>query len=135
MTQAFRWQSDYEVGVQAMDESHRALVGRARALIEAVGAAADGVRLRDLVDDLVECTVEHFEDEERLLSELAWPGLEEHLALHNTLLRTVLKFKSDLRYGRLSADAATAFISDWVLSHIQVDDTKYRDYLNARGVH
>ncbi|HEX9844550.1 MAG TPA: hemerythrin domain-containing protein, partial [bacterium] len=84
--------------------------------------------------DLIECAVEHFEEEERTLQELDWPGLPEHLQAHNLLLRTLLKFKSDLRYGRLTAEETAEFITEWVLAHIKDEDMKYRDYLGARGV-
>jgi hemerythrin-like metal-binding protein len=91
--------------------------------------------MRDVMDDLIECAVEHFEEEERTLRSLDWPGLPDHLHAHGELLRTILKFKADLRYGRLSCEEAADFITDWVLAHIMDEDMRYRDYLDARGVH
>jgi hemerythrin-like metal-binding protein len=129
------WQPAYSVGVAGFDEAHRAMIDRADALIRAVGGKGRGPDPRDLLDDLLECAVEHFEQEERTLRELDWPGLPDHLDAHNLLLRTLLKFKSDLRYGRLSPEETAAFISEWVLAHIKDEDMKYRDYLLARGVH
>lgn len=134
MVQQPHWQSAYSVGVAGFDEAHRALIDRADALIRAVSAKGRQPETRDILDDLIECAVEHFEEEERTLQELDWPGLPEHLQAHNLLLRTLLKFKSDLRYGRLTAEETAEFITEWVLAHIKDEDMKYRDYLGARGV-
>ena len=128
-------QPAYSVGIEAFDEAHGAMIERADALISAVQTGNDQTRELEILDDLVECAVEHFEDEERTLRELDWPGLDEHQQAHNLLLRTVLKFKSDLRYRRLTAEEASDFIVHWVLSHIRDEDMKYRDYLASRGVH
>ena len=132
--QQLRWQAAYSVGVKGFDEAHRALIDRADALLLAVQAVGAEHRVRDILDDLVECAVEHFEDEERTLRELDWPGLPEHLTAHDLLLRTLLKFKADVRYGRLTVEETADFIADWVLAHIKDEDMKYRDYLGARGV-
>jgi len=130
-----RWNAAYSVGVQAFDNAHQTLVERANALIEAVSSQQAQEPTRDIMDDLIECAVEHFEEEERMLRSLDWPGLPEHLHAHSHLLRTILKFKADLRYGRLSCEEAADFITDWVLAHILDEDMRYRDYLDARGVH
>jgi hemerythrin len=141
-----QWQTVDSVGVQSLDDDHRMLLERADALIASVksgagkparGRASAGEaesRRRDVLDDLVECAVAHFEEEERLLAQLDWPGLPAHREAHDTLLRTLLKFKADLRYGRLTPDEAAEFIADWVLAHIRDEDMQYRDYLHARGV-
>ncbi|HKI97579.1 MAG TPA: bacteriohemerythrin [bacterium] len=135
MSLPLRWQFAYSVGVHTFDEAHRVLIERADALIAAVKGPNPASRARDIADDLVECAVEHFEEEERVLRELDWPGLPEHEQAHSLLLRTLLKFKADLRYGRLSAEEAAAFITDWVLAHIQDEDMQYTAYLHARGMH
>jgi hemerythrin len=130
-----RWQTSYSVGVRAFDEAHRTLIDCAEQLIQAVQADQPDARARDVLDDLLEIAVEHFEEEERTLRDVDWPGLPEHFQAHNVLLRTLLKFKSGLRYGRLTPEQAASFISDWVLGHILDEDMKYRDYLDARGMH
>jgi hemerythrin len=134
MIKELRWQAACSVGVAAFDEEHRALVERANALIAMMERPHGIGDSRDILDDLVECAVAHFEEEERVLRELDWPGLPQHEQAHHLLLRTLLKFKADLRYGRLSPEEAAEFIADWVLSHILDEDMQYRDYLHARGV-
>ena len=129
-----RWQAAYNVNVKDFDTAHRTLIELAGGLIQTIEAKGQATQARDLLDDLVEGTVEHFETEERVLRELDWPGLPAHLPAHNLLLRTLLKFKADLRYGRLTVEQAADFITDWVLAHILDEDMQYRDYLHARGV-
>ena len=129
------WKPCYSVGVVSLDSAHRAMMDRAERLMESLAGRLGAGSARDLLDDLVECAVDHFDDEERILRELDWPGYTDHVLEHGQLLRTLLKFKADQRYGRLSPEQAGTFIADWVLTHIQTEDMKYRDYLGARGVH
>lgn len=135
MAQTMRWQPSYSVGVRGFDDAHRVLVDKAGTLIDAVASSDEDARTRDIVDDLIECAVEHFDEEERTLRDLGWPGLGAHMHAHNVLLRTILKFKADLRYHRLSPEQAAEFISSWVLEHIRHEDMQYAPYLQDRGVH
>ncbi len=125
------WDSTYSVGVGTFDADHQELISRADALISAVNAGQDG---RDALDDLIEAALHHFENEEQALREVDYPGLEAHRAAHHDLLRAILKFKCDLRYGRLQAEEAAEFIVDWVLAHIKEEDAKYRPYLHCREI-
>lgn len=134
MVQASVWQANYSVGVRDFDRAHRELVELAEALIGAMRGRNGSERVRDLMDDLVECAVAHFDEEERTLHDLDWPGLGAHVREHDVLLRTLLKFKADLRYHRLTPEEAADFITGWVLNHIREEDAKYTGYLQARGV-
>ena len=134
MVEQLRWKMAYSVGVGSLDSAHRAMMDRATHLMESLAGRGSAGSARDLLDDLIECAVEHFDEEERILRELDWPGLLEHVLEHGLLLRTLLKFKADERYGRITPEEAGSFIADWVLSHILAEDMKYRDYLGARGV-
>ncbi len=134
MVEQLRWTTAYSVGVGSLDSAHRAMIDRAAHLMESLSSRIGAISARDLLDDLIECAVEHFDEEERILRELDWPGLAGHVVEHGLLLRTLLKFKADQRYGRLTPEQAGTFVADWVLTHILAEDMKYRDYLGARGV-
>jgi hemerythrin len=132
MVEQLRWKEAYSVGVPALDEAHRAMIDRAAALVASLDASPGAADPRDILDDLIECAVDHFDEEERMLAQHDWPGLSEHMLEHGMLLRTLLKFKADQRYGRLTAVQAGEFIADWVLTHILDDDMKYRPCLAPR---
>ena len=135
MKHPLHWEPALAVGVEAFDQAHRELMERADALISAIADAGTGSGVRDVMDDLLECAVAHFAEEEQVLRQLDWPGIDTHQQAHYHLLRTLLQFKADLRYGRLAAEDAAEFISDWVCLHIQREDMQYRSFLAARGVH
>ncbi len=129
------WDERYAVGVRHLDDDHRDLIALANTLIGTVEQGADVEQARDALENLVELALAHFEAEERVLSECDYPDLREHILAHNLLLRGILKFRADLRYGRLSVDEAAEFIATWVLDHIEAEDQQYTSHLHRTGVH
>jgi len=134
MPDYFQWREDDSVGVRRFDEDHQAMLEQARRLILAYNEGEPGEVVQECMDNLIEYVVFHFEREEQQMREVDYPDYTAHLAEHNWLIRTALKFKSDLRYRRLEGDAVADLLADWVLRHIRQEDRKYTVYLNARGV-
>ena len=129
----FCWRSTDSVGEPELDAQHRNLCTLAQALLGALRADSQGDAARNLLDDLMEATLAHFEFEERLLEESNYPGLLEHQAGHNRLLRTILQFRFDLRHRRYRPEVAGKFIQAWVLDHVRKDDARYVGKLSASG--
>lgn len=47
----------------------------------------------------------HFEDEEALLVEVGWSGIDDHIVHHRRLVKRGLALADDLRHGRAEASA------------------------------
>jgi hemerythrin len=125
------WAACESVGVPECDAEHADLLALARAVRDALHDHAPGAEVQDLLDELMEETLEHFEHEERLLAEVRYPQLAEHTQSHNRLLRAMLHFKEDVRHARYRPDLAVKFIHAWVVEHVRIEDTRYRDYLST----
>ncbi len=132
MAANLEWTPAYSVGVDALDDDHRDMIGRADDLIAAYRAGRPEAELRDGLDDLLELAVDHFENEERFMAEADYPGLRAHVDDHNRLLRNFLKCRADIRYRRLEPDEMAELVIDWVLRHIKDEDLRYKAFLDAR---
>src|SRR5512134_3985517 len=76
-----RWTPALAVGDADIDDQHRELFRRAARLIDALRSGDRGEVLPTLAY-LEAYAVHHFAGEERLMRELGYPGLAEHVAAH-----------------------------------------------------
>jgi hemerythrin len=134
MAAYLEWTDSYAVGVDAFDEDHQHLIGIANKIITAADAGTQFVDVREVLDDLIEEAVVHFENEEKAMEDVDYPGLAEHREAHNQLIRTYIKYRSELKFSRLVPDDIAGFIIDWLMIHIRTEDQTYGSFLNARGI-
>jgi hemerythrin len=74
---------------------------------------------------LASYTVEHFEAEERMMVDIAYPGLPEHRRKHEELVRQVGRLVADHEAGRLTLPLTLArFLVDWLRHHIEEEDMR-----------
>ncbi len=130
------WTPGLAVGVESMDAQHRRLFEQLNQLIAAVRAgrgAAEVGRTMDFLDSYVR---EHFADEERLLAEAGYPGLEAHHRMHagfTAELETVRAgLSADDSDREALAERLHLSMRDWLLRHIRVEDRAYGAFLRAR---
>lgn len=72
-------------GHPVIDDEHRKIVDAINAVSDAV-TAGDYDRCAVLLDDFLQICTDHFATEERLLEELGYPGLADHIVFHKELL-------------------------------------------------
>ncbi len=136
MDNAFQWNASYSVKVNAMDAQHKQLFVIIHELYIAMrsgrGKEVAGGVLRRLID----YTVKHFTEEEKLMEKHAYPQLAQHRVEHKALIDKVVAFKKDFDAGGASiTPELMTFLQKWLTDHIQSVDQKYGDFLNAHGVH
>jgi hemerythrin len=125
-----QWTAQYSVGDPLMDAYHhiffKTIHDLARELAELPTQAVE-----ERIAFLMNYAAMHFDSEEQLLQEVAFPELEVHKALH-------LAFKADLTalQDRYLADPSIATAEEllemsqvWLQQHILGEDMKYKDYV------
>ena len=91
--------------------------------------------LRKTLSGLINYTATHFNDEERMLTTHAYPGLAAHKAEHAKLVKQVLELQQKFKDGQVMVThEVMTFLKDWLIKHIQGDDKKYGVYLNSKGI-
>ena len=133
MEDRLQWDERYSVGVRSLDEDHRRLFESVNALIDEIGQGSRGAAIHEALDLMLEDIVEHFDREEALMEKVGFPELPAHQGDHYLLLRTVLRFKTELKYDRLDAHSAARFLVDWVQEHLLKQDLKFKPYMPGQG--
>jgi len=132
----FIWEEKYSVNVKEIDEQHKKLVSILNELHTAMlGAKANYVLLKKILNELIEYTVYHFKTEEQYMVKYLYPKYAEHKESHKNLTEKVLSFYSDFEKGKkLLTVELLFFLKDWLTNHILGEDKMYSQFFNNKGL-
>jgi hemerythrin len=134
------WSKELMLGVPAMDAEHRQLLRLTSDFLVAAEEQAAFSRLCHILGELIARTRIHFQQEETLLDQVAYPGLAGHRAEHSRLLIEAQKLyerfsaldanpRRDEEAARTLTLEAAQFLQRWLVDHIMADDMPYRPYI------
>ena len=126
------WKKEFEVGYAKVDDQHKELVRIINSLADAMGSGKGKEELGKVLHFLAEYTVSHFGTEEALMKNHNYPGFPAHKKIHEDLLAQVgdLVTKFDSGKSVLTVQVMN-FLQDWLIKHIQGEDTKLAGFLNS----
>ncbi|HET9408990.1 MAG TPA: bacteriohemerythrin [Candidatus Sulfotelmatobacter sp.] len=136
MSTVFEWKPNYSVKVEAMDKQHKKLFELVNELSEAMRVGKGKHVAGEVLNRLVDYTVQHFSAEEKLMEKHKYAAFSTHRIEHRHLTDKVLAFKKDFDAGNSSiTPELLTFLQQWLTNHIQVVDRGYSEFLNSNGVH
>jgi hemerythrin len=122
------------IGIQAVDDDHRALYGAINRLHAAM-REYDLSEVSRLADYLLIYSTEHFAREERLMIEAGYPGFPEHLARHGEFVKDLRRWGERIA-GQGPTPAIVVDLSQWITGwlgdHIRKVDGQMARFLRAR---
>lgn len=126
------WTPILQVGVNAMDEEHKVLIGLMNDLHSANEKQAAHADLRRILTALVDYTKKHFADEEKYLESISYPELAVHKVVHQQLLSKLAENQKafEAQQGPVPA-AMFDFLNLWLNAHIKGIDMKYGAFSKA----
>ncbi len=120
------WNSDLDVGVEAMNDEHKQILDLMNRIHDAATAGQTGAPVIRLVDDLARVTIDHFRDEEVYMEKVGYEGLKTHKLIHKDLLDKYTGFATDIRAANgILPDRFLTFLKLWLTAHIKGIDMKY----------
>ena len=130
------WSERFSVGVAALDDDHKRLISIIDKLFTAHRDGTLSAEVSPILEELITYTDEHFEHEEDLLRQHAYPGLREQELAHQRFVTSVLKVRLDWNDGESEASVLklAGLLKGWLVEHIVGMDRQFMDYLNQRGV-
>lgn len=131
----FDWNPSYSVKVSSCDAEHKKLFALINDLYEAMRVGKGSTVIGKVLDELQGYTVYHFTAEEELMVRAGYPELQAHRKQHQEFVARVGQFKQELTEGATGqAVAASEFLNNWLVNHIQRTDKEYSSHLNSRGI-
>jgi hemerythrin len=125
-----QWTEKYSVGDPLMDAYHHVFFQTIKDLAEALDTLPPEI-VADRIDFLMSYAGMHFESEERLMEEHAFPGVEAHRSAHQAFKEQLAFIQENYRANPSPqiAEQLLAMSEDWLTKHILGEDMKYKPYL------
>jgi hemerythrin-like metal-binding protein len=135
MADLITWGPTLFTGIKIIDDDHKKLVDMLNRLNDAMGSGKSKEVLGTLLDELVQYTVKHFGNEERLMAEHKYADAATHMGQHKKLVADVVAFKEKLAAGKaMISIELMKFLKEWLANHIMQTDKKLGQALTAAGV-
>jgi hemerythrin-like metal-binding protein len=129
------WNETLSVGIGSLDDQHKKLVGYVNDLQGAVQDEHSKDAIRNILLNLIDYSLFHFQTEEKLFGRYSYPQASEHINEHLDFEEKVRKFVSDYKNGKITLSLALMdFLKNWLINHIMVTDKQYSKFLISNGV-
>lgn len=134
MKNLIEWTPDLAVHVPVIDGQHRELYSRMNDLCNAIMQGKGRHEVGSFIRYLSEYTTFHFEDEEALMREHAYPGYDAQRAAHSLFRERVQKLAAQADSDAVASDLVVAVVNemkDWFSNHIRTLDKRFGEFLKA----
>jgi len=130
-----KWSDKYRIGIDIIDNDHKGLFEAVNQLEEKVKFASSGEKI-ELWNELNYLSIyvnEHFNREEKLMQEHAYPQYREHALMHKKIKRAVFAIRKIYATNSALIDPQKliAFFSGWLKNHIINDDLSFEPYFRS----
>ncbi|MBI2318169.1 MAG: hemerythrin family protein [Betaproteobacteria bacterium] len=124
------WDGRLETGHAVIDADHKNLIHLYNQVVSVANHQAGKLVCNNVLDRLIEHAKAHFEWEERLMIEYAYPEKEQHIAQHEALIRQAMNYRLDP--GSSDSRMPLVELSEhWLTHHMVTADQQLTSYLAA----
>ena len=131
------WNEQLVLGIATIDEQHRCMVDRVNELHAELGQATPNRKaIGDILESLVDHTMNHFIVEEELFKRNGYTESAAHIADRNGFTDKIMTVLDKVQHDGAEVGKDTmAQLKDWLTHHITVADKAYAPFINAKAVH
>lgn len=112
------------VGNFILDEQHQHFIS----LIDNLSDTDDPIS-QSLIDELFSYIKYHFSAEEKMLQDVNYPDLHEHIVQHGKFVNYVVLMTDKLKDKSLKASEVRSRLIEWFVDHICIEDMKFKEYI------
>ncbi len=130
------WTDSLSVGVELFNRQHRKLLDMVNEMYDALTSGKTNDVMEEILERLIDYTVEHFQSEEGYFKKYDYPLNKQHKQEHDSLVKDVLLLKEKFVNGDVTISYETmSFLQDWLQKHILESDMDYKAFFNGKGVY
>jgi len=131
----FEWVDAFRVGVKELDDQHRRLFSLVNGLSEIIGKTGQIEGHEKEKKELLAFARLHFQREEALMEAHDYSRSEVQRKEHGDLIARLERFAGEgERRARPRAQTAVDYLKDWLIRHVLLEDLRYRDFFNEKGL-
>lgn len=129
----FTWNSEFDVGVELINDQHKKLIQLINDLSEAMSAGKSSEVLGSVLKEIIKYGIYHFDTEEELFDKYDYEDVINHKKEHSSFKETASQLMKDYEDGNYRVSLETLqFLKGWITKHIKTTDMKYKDFLSSR---
>ncbi len=129
------WTDALAMGIESIDKQHRWLVDATNRLHgEITKPNPDRAVLGEILEGLVDYTMNHFVLEEELFQRFGYPETQAHKAEHDGFTATAMNLLLQFESGASVGPPVMDLLKEWLLHHILKVDRAYASFFKAAGV-
>lgn len=124
-----KWDDKYSVHVPIIDFQHKKLFAIISELEHILHQQYTKQATDIIITKLLNYSHEHFRQEEMMMQEYGFPGIEKHRVQHERFSRRIQDFQRDFRLEKENLNFEILnFLKDWLIRHVLDEDRKYIPY-------
>ena len=128
------WSDRYALGVELIDSQHKTLFRLIDQLAKGIQEGNSEQVLMNILSQLSEYTLTHFDTENRLMIESGYPDAVEHGTRHAELVKSLNALVAQAQRGEPWVSLQTMnFLRQWLYHHIDDTDRHLGVYLKNRS--
>lgn len=126
------WDDTFKVGIDVVDAQHEQLFAAVNELYEAMQVGNGRIHVGETLGFLLGYSEVHFETEERLMKETAYPGYARHKQIHDDLMGKVVAMSKRHDGGAdFQPLEVLRFLREWLMHHTSREDIRMAEHIRA----
>lgn len=126
------WEKIYKVNIAELDDQHKKIVELLNTL-STLSTQNNNSTMRNVLSDLIDYTIYHFDTEEKYMLDHKYPFTENHSKEHADLRAEVQDIKKRYEHTKdIHVTEVYKFLKGWLVKHIMLSDKKYSIYFNKQ---
>lgn len=136
---AIKWKDSYSCKIEEIDNQHKKLFEIGNRIFTLASLKDDYDHfdeIQQILDELKQYTLYHFQYEEDLMKRYGYEKLEEHRLEHQFFVRKIQRIELkdiDTRQSEAIIEIVE-FVADWVCGHIMKSDMEYTGFFHEKGI-
>lgn len=127
------WSDKFLTGINIIDTDHQNLFSIVNAIHEAKDSQTRAMDVEPMIMALSKYAKMHFEREEKIMRDYAFPGYVQHAEKHRSIIRRIQsrvdQYDSQRRDGDF--EDLLSFAGNWLVSHVLKSDMEYVPYISG----
>lgn len=126
----YTWKDSFNIGIEEIDRQHRAFLEYLNECQQHISGINDSCIDAEMLKKLREYAVKHFRFEEKLMEAAGYPEKEHIEQQHKFFEAKIEELGVGINDGGKSHyESILAFMRDWFLKHILVEDKKFAPFI------
>lgn len=123
---AMKWKSEYNTGIEIIDDQHRRILDYINDLDEVLATPNyQRHQVQDVLNNIIDYTQSHFTFEESLQEEAGYKYRVPHKRVHDLFIRKIETYRERFLAGDGIEEDLHQLLCNWLINHIRHDDGDY----------